>query len=109
MKREYSVVQLESGGGPTELSDEQHLIYELANAGNIAISERIASMIEEQFRTRAQRRSRGVKQAPLMALWHASTPAVLVELGFLSNNTEGQYLASDQGQTKIGRASWRER
>lgn len=107
MKRENSVVHLESGGGPTELSDEQLLIYELANAGNIAISERIASMIEEQFRTRAQRRSRGVKQAPLMALWHASTPAVLVELGFLSNNTEGQYLASDQGQTILASAIYR--
>lgn len=107
MKRENSVVHLESGGGPTQLSDEELLIYELANAGNIAISERIASMIEEQFRTRAQRRSRGVKQAPLMALWHASTPAVLVELGFLSNATEGRYLASESGQNILASAIFR--
>lgn len=107
MKRENSVVHLESGGGPVQLSEEELLIYELANAGNIAISERIASMIEEQFRVRAQRRSRGVKQAPLMALWHASTPAVLVELGFISNTTEGRYLASEHGQTILASAIYR--
>lgn len=107
MKRENSVVHLENGGGPVQLSEEELLIYELANAGNIAISERIASMIEEQFRVRAQRRSRGVKQAPLMALWHASTPAVLVELGFISNTTEGQYLASEYGQNILASAIFR--
>lgn len=107
MKRENSVVNLEDNGGPEHLSEQELLIYELANAGNIAISERIASMIEDQFRTRAQRRSRGVKQAALMALWHASTPAVLVELGFLSNTNEARYLTSDYGQTILSSAIFR--
>lgn len=107
MKRENSVVNLENGGGPMHLSEEELLIYELANAGNIAVSERIASMIEDQFRTRAQRRSRGVKQAGLMALWHASTPAILIELGFLSNPAEGRYLASEYGQTILASAIFR--
>ncbi len=107
MKRENSVVNLENGGGPMELSDQELLIYEMANAGNIAISERIASMIDDQFRTRAQRRSRGVKQAGLMALWHASTPGILIELGFLSNPTEARYLASEYGQTILASAIFR--
>lgn len=107
MKKENSVVNLEGGSEPIELSEEDLLIYELANAGNIAISERIASMIEDQFRNRAQRRSRGVKQAGFMALWHASTPAVLVELGFLSNPTEANYLASEYGQTILASAIFR--
>ncbi|TVR17598.1 MAG: N-acetylmuramoyl-L-alanine amidase [Balneolaceae bacterium] len=107
MKRENSVVDLENGGGPIELSDQELLIYEMANAGNIAISERIASMIDDQFRTRAQRRSRGVKQAGLMALWHASTPGVLIELGFLSNPTEARYMASEYGQTILASAIFR--
>lgn len=107
MKKENSVVSLENGSGPVHLSEEDLLIYELANAGNIAISERIASMIEDQFRNRAQRRSRGVKQAGLMALWHASTPAVLVELGFLSNPTEANYMASEYGQTILASAIFR--
>lgn len=107
MKKENSVINLENGSKQIQLSEEDLLIYELANAGNIAISERIASMIEDQFRNRAQRRSRGVKQAGLMALWHASTPAVLVELGFLSNPTEANYLASEYGQTILASAIFR--
>lgn len=107
MKRENSVVDLENGGGPAQLNEEELLIYELANTGNIAISERVATMIEDQFRNRAQRRSRGVKQAGLMALWHASTPALLIELGFISNPTEARYMASDYGQTILASAIYR--
>lgn len=107
MKRENSVVNLEENGGQEQLSEEELLIYELANAGNIAISERIAAMIENQFRNRAQRRSRGVKQAGLMVLWHASTPAVLVELGFLSNPNEARYMNSEYGQTILASAIFR--
>lgn len=107
MKRENSVVNLEENGGPEQLSEEELLIYELANAGNIAISERIAAMVENQFRNRAQRRSRGVKQAGLMVLWHASTPAILVELGFLSNPNEARYMNSEYGQTILASAIFR--
>ena len=42
-----------------------------------------------------------------MALWHASTPAVLVELGFISNTTEGQYLASEYGHNILASAIFR--
>lgn len=107
MKKENSVVELEDGNSMPELSEEELLIYELANAGNIAISERIAAMIESQFRTRAQRRSRGVKQARFVVLWHASTPAVLVELGFLSNPAEARYLKSEYGQNILASAIFR--
>ena len=107
MKRENSVVNLEEGGGQEQLSEDELLIYELANAGNIAISERIAAMVESQFRTRAQRRSRGVKQAGLMVLWHASTPAILVELGFISNPNEARYMNSEYGQTILASAIFR--
>lgn len=107
MKRENSVVNLEENGGREQLSEEELLIYELANAGNIAVSERIAAMVENQFRNRAQRRSRGVKQAGLMVLWHASTPAILVELGFLSNPNEARYMNSEYGQTILASAIFR--
>lgn len=107
MKSENSVVELENGGEIPELSEEELLIYELANSGNIAVSERIAVMIENQFRTRAKRRSRGVKQARLVVLWHASMPAVLVELGFLSNVNEARYLTSEYGQSILASAIFR--
>jgi len=107
MKRENSVVDLENGDGSLQLSEEELLLYELTNAGNMAISERIASMVEDQFKNRAQRNSRGVKQAGLEALWHASTPAILIELGFLSNPDEARYLTSEYGQAIMASAIFR--
>ncbi len=107
MKRENSVIELEEGGGPMQLSEEELLIYELANAGNMAVSERLASMIEDQFRTRAQRRSRGVKQAGFVVLWNLPMPAVLVELGFVSNPNEARYMTSEYGQTILASAIFR--
>ncbi|TVQ64584.1 MAG: N-acetylmuramoyl-L-alanine amidase [Balneolaceae bacterium] len=107
MKRENSVIEFEEGGRSIELTEEELLIYELANAGNLAISEQVASLIEDQFRTRAQRRSRGVKQAGFMVLWNLPMPAVLIELGFLSNPNEARYMASEYGQTILASAIFR--
>lgn len=106
MKRENSVVDPQTGYAP-ELSEEELLIYELTNSGNMALSERIATMIEDQFENRVSRRSRGVKQAGLEVLWHASTPAVLVEVGFLSNQNEARFLTSERGQTLMASAIFR--
>src|SRR5690606_25520721 len=43
-----------------ELTPDDLLIYELAHSGYIATSERIATMIDDQFKNRAGRKSRGV-------------------------------------------------
>lgn len=107
MKRENSVVHLESGNGVEELTEEDLLIYELANAGNLTISEQIAEKLEYQFRERAQRRSRGVKQAQFVVLYHASMPALLVEMGFLTNPNEAKFLSSEYGQAIIASAIFR--
>ena len=106
MKRENSAANLGSGG-PLQLTEEELLIYELANAGNMAVSERLASMIEDQFRTRAQRRSRGVKQAGFQVLWDLPMPAVLIELGFISNPNEARYMTSEYGQSILASAIFR--
>lgn len=107
MKRENSVVHLEGGNGMHELSEEDLLIYELANAGNLAISERIAEKMEYQFRERARRPTRGVKQAQFVVLYHASMPALLVELGFITNPDEARFLGSEYGQSIVASAIFR--
>ena len=106
MKRENSVIELESGE-KEELTEEDLLIYELMNAGNMSTSQRIAEMIEHQFRERAQRKSRGVKQAGFQVLYEASMPGVLIELGFLSNPNEANYLTSEYGQSIVASAIFR--
>ena len=107
MKRENSAANLGDSGGPIELTENQLLIYELANAGNMAISERLASMIEDQFSSRAQRRSRGVKQAGFQVLWDLPMPSVLIELGFITNPNEAQYMTSEYGQSILASAIFR--
>lgn len=107
MKRENKVVRANSNVEQKKLSQEELLIYELANSGYITTSERIAGMLEYQFSERAQRRSRGVKQARFVVLYHASMPAVLVETGFISNPNESQYLTSEYGQNIIASAIFR--
>lgn len=107
MKQENKVVRPNNETEQKELTQEELLIYELANTGYIASSERIAGMMEHQFDERAQRRSRGVKQARFVVLYHASMPAVLVETGFISNPSEARYLTSDYGQSIIASAIFR--
>jgi len=107
MKRENSVINLERGDKKKELTEEDLVIYELANSGYMATSEKIAGMLEYQLDERAKRRSRGVKQAPFIVLFHASMPAILVETGFISNPSEHRYLTSDYGQSIIASAIFR--
>ncbi|MDZ7771971.1 MAG: N-acetylmuramoyl-L-alanine amidase [Balneolaceae bacterium] len=106
MKRENSVANLENGNSD-ELTQEQLLTYELLNSGYIASSEELAGMIQDQLANRAQRRSRGVKQAGFIVLFHASMPAVLIETGFISNPGEARYLSSDWGQSIVASAIFR--
>jgi N-acetylmuramoyl-L-alanine amidase len=107
MKRENSVVRLEESTKIARLSEEDVLIYELANAANIETSQEIAARMEQQFSERARRRSRGVKQAAFVVLYHASMPALLVELGFISNAQEAKFLRSDYGQSIMASAIFR--
>ena len=64
----------------------------------------LASKIEDNFITKVNRKSRGIKQAPLSVLDAAYMPSVLIELGFLSNKEEGTFLNSDEGQNKMAKA-----
>jgi N-acetylmuramoyl-L-alanine amidase len=42
-----------------------------------------------------------------LVLYKTTMPAVLIETGFLSNNTEEKYLRSDEGQSLIASAIYR--
>lgn len=67
----------------------------------------LAKMIQDQFRERVQRRDRGVKQQPLYVTSRVAMPAVLVELGFLTNPEEEDYLNSEKGQDYLASAIFR--
>lgn len=64
----------------------------------------VASKIQDNFDKQLSRKSRGVKQAPFMVLHKTSMPSILIEMGFISNKNEGQYLNSEEGQNEIAKA-----
>ncbi|EIA07977.1 N-acetylmuramoyl-L-alanine amidase [Flavobacterium frigoris] len=65
----------------------------------------LASKIENAFDGLGKRiRGGGVKQAPFMVLHKAYMPRVLVEMGFISNYTEGNLLDSEDGQNEIAKS-----
>lgn len=76
------------------LQQEEHLNNSIA----------VASKIQDNFTQQLKRKSRGVKQAPFMVLHKTSMPSILIEMGFISNKEEGQYLNSEEGQNEIAKA-----
>ncbi len=66
-----------------------------------------AQKVQNQFRERVNRRDRGVKQQPLMVTKMAVMPSVLIELGFLTNPAEEDFLNSENGQAYMASAIYR--
>lgn len=67
----------------------------------------LAQKIQDEFKTRVKRKDRGVKQQPLYVTSRTAMPAVLVELGFLTNPTEEDFLNSESGQNYMASAIFR--
>ena len=63
-----------------------------------------ASYIQNSFVNKLKRRDRTVKQAGFIVLKYTYMPSVLVETGFLTNNSEGAYLNSVRGQNEMADA-----
>lgn len=67
----------------------------------------LAKGVQDQFRTRVGRKDRGVKQAGFYVISFTNMPSILVELGFLSNSDEEDFLNSDDGKTYLASAIYR--
>ena len=63
-----------------------------------------ASYIQNSFVEKLKRKNRTVKQAGFIVLKYTYMPSVLVETGFLTNNSEGAYLNSLKGQNEMADA-----
>ncbi|GIV54521.1 MAG: hypothetical protein KatS3mg039_1039 [Candidatus Kapaibacterium sp.] len=85
-------------------SVEQQILANVAQQGFLALSHRLASLVDSTLRLRAALPSRGVHSAGFLVLVGAAMPSVLVEMGFLSNTTDERLLSSKAGQKRIARA-----
>jgi N-acetylmuramoyl-L-alanine amidase len=66
-----------------------------------------SSLVQKQFRERVGRPDRGVKQAGFLVISYTTMPSVLVELGFLSNAAEEDFLQGSRGQDLMASALFR--
>jgi len=108
MERENEVIKLEPDRDQYRQFTQASLAQQaLAQSSFLRHSESLAEAIQKQFRDGAIRRDRGVKQAGFYVLFGASMPAVLIELGFLTNPYEETFLASRSGQTTMANAIFR--
>ena len=64
----------------------------------------LARNIQDNFTNRLKRKNRGVKQAVFWVLHNTYMPSVLIETGFITNKTEGDYLNSVEGSSKISKS-----
>ncbi len=88
-------------------SAESYIMFSMMQNVHVNQSLSVASYVEDEFKNRAMRYSRGVKQAGFLVLWLTSMPSVLVECGFISNEKEEVYLMSKQGQEYLASAIYR--
>lgn len=63
-----------------------------------------ASTIQYKFGNKLKRKNKGVHQQPLWVLDATYMPGVLIELGFISNKNEAQYLGSEKGKRELANA-----
>ncbi len=108
MDRENEVVQFEENREAYDDIDAMNSVRRtLLQSSYMRQSEGLAEVIEDQFHNRAGRKSRGVKQAGFYVLYGASMPAVLVELGFVTNPSESAFMKGRDGQAYLASAIFR--
>lgn len=88
-------------------SAESYIIFSFLQNTSLEQSLNYAAFIEHEFKNKALRKSRGVKQAGFLVLWKTTMPSVLIEAGFLTNSREEKYLSSKEGQEYIASAIYR--
>ena len=87
-------------------STEAYILFSLSQSLYQSQSLDLADKVQKQFASKG-RHNRGVQQAGFLVLWKTSMPSILVELGFINNEKEEQFLNSERGQTQMALALYR--
>lgn len=86
---------------PAEGGDLKDILVDLAKTMSHHESSRLAEVVHASMLGSASREGRGVKQAHFTVLVGATMPAVLVEVGFITNPAEERLLTSAKDQARI--------
>ena len=110
--RENSAIYMEDNyqqkyDGFDPKSPESYIVFSLMQNTYLDQSLQFAEEVEGEFAIKANRKSRGVKQAPFYVISRTKMPSVLIECGFLTNPQEEDFLHSKLGQDYIASAIYR--
>ena len=86
------------GGGVRQIDLVQ---WEMAQVRYLDRSARLADIVHEELSRRVPMSTRGVQEAPFRVLVGANMPAVLIEMGFISNEGDEQRLRGAQFQSAV--------
>jgi N-acetylmuramoyl-L-alanine amidase len=89
------------GGGTRDI---ELILWDMAQARYIKESAALAQNVEASLRQRVPMSPRAIQQAPFRVLVGANMPAVLVEMGFITNPAQEKQLQSDDFQNQIVQA-----
>jgi N-acetylmuramoyl-L-alanine amidase len=101
---ENKVIELEAGPSSGSRGLLRSILWDLAQSEFQQESSRLAEALQDSFDRALRLPSRGVKQAPFYVLGGAAMPAVLVEMGFISNPHEEERLQDEGYRDRIARA-----
>ena len=86
------------GGGSREINLIQ---WDMAQVRYVKQSEEFANLVEQELRKRLSMNDQAVKQAPFRVLVGANMPAVLIEMGSISDVNNEKSLTSSRMQNQI--------
>jgi N-acetylmuramoyl-L-alanine amidase len=89
------------GGGTRDI---EVILWEMAQARYIEQSANLAKLVEATLRERVPMSPRAIQQAPFRVLVGANMPAVLVEMGFITNPDQEKQLVSEPFQASLVQA-----
>ncbi len=89
------------GGGTREIDV---ILWEMAQARHLDQSAALARAVEQQMRAAVPMGPQAIQQAPFRVLVGANMPAVLVEMGYLTNASQEAQLLGGEFQARIAQA-----
>lgn len=106
VSRENSVILLEDDYSTTygdfDPNDpESYIFMSLMQNSNLEQSIRFAQLVQKHLQDGPVKTDRGISQDPFLVLWRTAMPAVLLELGFISNSSDLTVLRSQTEREKL--------
>jgi N-acetylmuramoyl-L-alanine amidase len=101
---ENASVRFETGAQASRKDPLNFIINDMAQNEHLRESSELAAIIQARLAKVQPGPNRGVKQAGFVVLTTAFMPAVLVELGFVTNPDEARFLSNEARQRELAAA-----